>query len=308
MARIGLVLGAGGLVGAAFHEGVLRALEDATGWDPRSAAIIVGTSAGSHVGAGLRAGRDPATVTTLRRDSIAAPQPEPDRRSLAPAGVGPLVRGLRRPGSVRALAIGAGLLPAGRLSLEPLTRMVNDAHPAGWPAEPLWLPTVRLRDGARVVFGTATAPSCDVGTAVAASCAIPGFYAPIHIAGERYVDGGAHSSTNADLLAGQGLDLVVVSAPMGVARGVRSLSAALQARGFMRFHLGREARQIRASGTTVVAFSPTAGDLEVMGWNAMANGRHDAVAARAYDSAMARLRAPGQIEELIRPLRLRGQV
>ena len=50
------------------------------------------------------------------------------------------------------------------------------------------------------------------------SCAIPAFFAPVTIGGVRYVDGGAHSPTNADLVAGLGLDLVVVSSPMSVAR------------------------------------------------------------------------------------------
>ena len=53
--RIGLVLGAGGVVGHAWHGGVLRALEAETGWDPRDADVIVGTSAGAVVGAALRA-------------------------------------------------------------------------------------------------------------------------------------------------------------------------------------------------------------------------------------------------------------
>ena len=51
-------------------------------------------------------------------------------------------------------------------------------------------------------------------TAVMASCAIPGWYAPVSIDGRRYVDGGAWSSTNVDLLAGLGLDEVYVLAPM----------------------------------------------------------------------------------------------
>ena len=289
MTRIGLVLGAGGLVGAAFHEGVLRALQDATGWDPRDAEVIVGTSAGSHVGAALRAGSPPARVTTLRRGAIAQRQPPVESGRFTPASVGALVRGVTRPGSVRLTAMASALLPAGRQSLAPMIGTVNRAHPSGWPARALWLPTVRLRDGARVVFGQDDAPPSDVGSAVAASCAIPGYYAPVHIGGERYIDGGAHSTTNADLLAGLDLDLVVVSAPMGAARGVRSVSSALQARTYMRLRLGREAAAVRGAGTPVVAFSPTAADLEVMGWNAMAQGRHRAIVDRAYQSALQRL-------------------
>ncbi|MFN0089381.1 MAG: patatin-like phospholipase family protein, partial [Acidimicrobiales bacterium] len=53
---IGLVLGAGGLTGSAFHAGVLAALHEATGWDPRGATVVVGTSAGASTAAYLRAG------------------------------------------------------------------------------------------------------------------------------------------------------------------------------------------------------------------------------------------------------------
>lgn len=54
--RVGLVLGAGGVVGQAYHSGVLAALEHDYGWDPRTADVIVGTSAGSITGMLLRSG------------------------------------------------------------------------------------------------------------------------------------------------------------------------------------------------------------------------------------------------------------
>jgi NTE family protein len=54
--RVGLVLGAGGTVGQAYHAGVLAALEHDLGWDPRTAEVIVGTSAGAITGALLRLG------------------------------------------------------------------------------------------------------------------------------------------------------------------------------------------------------------------------------------------------------------
>src|SRR5580692_1368284 len=53
---IGLVLGAGGVVGQAYHAGTLAALEQVKGWDPREASIIVGTSAGSVTATLLRVG------------------------------------------------------------------------------------------------------------------------------------------------------------------------------------------------------------------------------------------------------------
>src|SRR5215212_7186801 len=56
MPRVGLVLGAGGVVGQAYHAGVLAALELDLGWDPRTADVIVGSSAGSVTGTALRLG------------------------------------------------------------------------------------------------------------------------------------------------------------------------------------------------------------------------------------------------------------
>nr|MDP9101475.1 patatin-like phospholipase family protein [Actinomycetota bacterium] len=54
--RTGVVLGAGGYVGQAFHLGALRALAQVTGFDARRADTLVGTSAGSLVAAGLAGG------------------------------------------------------------------------------------------------------------------------------------------------------------------------------------------------------------------------------------------------------------
>ena len=299
MARVGLVLGAGGVVGAAFHEGVLRAINDATGWDPRTADIIVGTSAGSYVGARLRAGgaaRDAIGERPGGRPGASVDPAGSSRR--APAAIGAVMRGIMRPGSARVGAMVAAALPAGRQSMESMITEVNRLHRRGWPAQPLWLPAVRLRDGARVAFGSEAAPVTDVGHAVAASCAIPAYFTPVTIDGERYVDGGTHSPTNLDLLADQNLDLVVVVAPMGVARGVYSAAAAAQGRNIFRLRLGREAAAVRRGGARVVAFSPTAADLEVMGWNAMAFSRRPAVVTRARESARRRLDDPRLAEEL----------
>src|SRR3954462_4713486 len=57
--KVGLVLGAGGVVGAAWLIGALEALAAETGWDPSSADYVVGTSAGSVVGALIAEGIAP---------------------------------------------------------------------------------------------------------------------------------------------------------------------------------------------------------------------------------------------------------
>ena len=57
--RVGLVLGAGGVQGGAWLTGALDALAERTGWDPASADVIVGTSAGSMIGSLIAAGIPP---------------------------------------------------------------------------------------------------------------------------------------------------------------------------------------------------------------------------------------------------------
>src|ERR687893_2144848 len=57
--RVGLVLGAGGVMGGAWLTGGLDALAKETGWDPATADNIVGTSAGSMIGSLCAAGVPP---------------------------------------------------------------------------------------------------------------------------------------------------------------------------------------------------------------------------------------------------------
>ena len=306
-ARIGLVLGAGGVTGGAFHAGVLAALQDATGWDARSAEIIVGTSAGSLTGAVLRAGLPPvdllhrATGRPLtpegRRVSTGlAPPPTgfPLRPSGAPrprpASADSLARMAARPWSVRPGSVLSALLPPGRISTSMITGGIEPLFGRTGPREPLWVCAVRLDRGQRVVFGRDGAPKVSVGEAVAASCAIPSFFEPVEVEGVRHVDGGVHSPTNLDLLGGLGLDLVVVSSPMSMAgRSLPRPSADWAVRRFCRAQLDSEAVGVRRRGTPVLAFQPTADDAAVMGLNAMDPSRRAAVAERAFASAKHRI-------------------
>jgi NTE family protein len=196
-----------------------------------------------------------------------------------------------RPWDVRPAAVAAALLPPGRVSTSMITGGIEPLFGTRWPKDPLWICAVRLRDGRRVVFGRdADAPATSVGEAVAASCAIPAFFEPVVIGGERHVDGGVHSPTNLDLLGGLGLDLIVVSSPMSIAGRSRPQATANWAvRRFCRAQLDREAIGVRRRGTPVLAFQPTADDAELMGVNAMDPSRRAAVAAAIRVSAARRL-------------------
>ena len=305
-----LVLGAGGLTGQAFHLGVLTALAELTGFDGRRADVVVGTSAGSLVAAGLAGGLSAADqlaslsgepmseearglLRASRARASAAPAVEAPalpagRRPLAPAAV---LAAARRPWSVRPGAVVSSLLPAGRTSTESISYGVRKLHGVAWPeGDQLRVCAVRARDARRVVFGAPGQLRPDVGSAVAASCAIPGYFAPVGIDGEHYVDGGGHSPTNADVVLRDRPDLVVVSSPMSFAAGAgRTPDAAV--RFAVRRYLAREVRRLRRHGATVLVLQPTAEDLAAMGLNPMRLLRADRIARTVSESVRARAEA-----------------
>ena len=179
-------------------------------------------------------------------------------------------------------------MPEGRISTEIIATGLRPFFDH-WPDRALWINAVDLQTSRLVTFGRGNAPVADVPSAVAASCAIPAFFAPVSIDGVRYVDGGVHSPTNADLLAGLGLDLVVISSPMSIARNSARLAADQAARRVARFALVREVARVRRRGTPVLTFQPTAADLAVMGINAMDPSRRADVARQVGKSARHRL-------------------
>lgn len=310
--RLGLVLGAGGVAGGSWHAGVLAALEEATGWDPRTAEVVVGTSAGSVTGATLRAGMSAADLYAAAVDRpLSAEGARLLRRARTAVGFQRTARtGARRPANPlllrslasldpRPLVALAGLLPAGEIDASAIGARIEElAGGPAWPARDLWIAAVRLRDGRRVVFGRdADAP---LGAAVAASCAIPGWFAPVDVGGQRFVDGGVHSTTSADLLAGRGLDVVVVSAPMaGRWRALRPHPAALS-RTSARVNVEREVAAVRRSGTKVVVLQPGPADTPLMDGRAMDPSARRPVAERARASALDYL-ATHELGAILRP-------
>jgi NTE family protein len=308
-ARVGLVLTAGGTLGYAFHAGVLAALREVTGWEPRTAEVIVGTSAGSLVAALLRAGfaggdlaarilgepmsREGRTLAGRLGPAVTLPPRPPDGRRRGMASTELVRRALLRPGSVRLGALAAAILPPGHVSGEPVVAGVRRLYGSAWPEAATWICAVSLDSGKRVVFGREDAPRATVAEAVAASCAIPAFFEPVTVAGQRHVDGGAYSVSNADLAAGLGLDLVLVSSPMsGSLQTVRG-SLDLPIRAASSARLARETATVRRGGTEVIVFEPALADPREMGLNAMDSRRRHAVTRQAIASTRQRLQGGG---------------
>jgi len=312
--KTAVVLAAGGIVGQAFHLGVLGALADAVGFDPREADVLVGSSAGSLVAAGLAGG---LSVADLRAEMLGEPLSEEgvrlrgSRRAMppmpaaepVPSGRGPLAAGallhaLRRPWAIRPTALASSLLPPGQVGTEMIARSISRLHGGAWPDRELRITAVRARDAQRVVFGAPGAPRADVGHAAAASCAIPGYFAPVVIDGEAYVDSGAHSPSNADVLVPDRPDLVLISSPMTVGRaGLRTPRLDLGVRLALRRLLAREIRRLRRDGARVVVLQPGPDDLPVMGLNPMRGIVAEDVMQVAAASTRARLEARPELAE-----------
>lgn len=300
MTRVGLVLGAGGVVGQAYHAGVLAALEHDLGWDPRTAETIVGSSAGSVTGTLLRLG---VPASDLAASAVESPLSEEgeaifahvagrDDEAFPPLSANLFLRRwrlpppalvariARRPWAMRPGVAAMTMLPSGRLDIVERASVLDGIVGDAWP-EGLWICAVRRDDGGRVVFGRSGSPPAPLGRAVAASCAIPGYFSPVRIGDVQYFDGGVHSPTNADVLARTGLDLVVVVSPMSSAFG-RSRSVDTPLRWAAHQRLDGELRRLRRGGTTVVRFEPGAHSIVAMGTNAMADDRADAVVQAAF--------------------------
>jgi NTE family protein len=335
--RVGLVLGAGGIQGGAWLTGGLDALAEETGWDPASADYVVGTSAGSMIGALCASGVPPWFMVAHSRgetfdtvsDARGRPAAESDRsagagfrlqRALPPIGPGSwrlALRTLANPRRYTPATVASGWLPRGIFSVEGLKDTIRSVVPSGWSPHPnLWIVACDYETGRRVPFGRPGSPPADLADAVAASCAIPGLYHPVAIGGRRYVDGGIYSTSNADVLRNQDLDLVICLNPTSTLHPIRAINPRdainlIFQRASGR-RLGSEAKKLRAAETDVVLIQPVHEDLQAMGPNLMRTSNRNkvievarrTVARQLADPRTRELLAtlpPGQPEKVRRP-------
>lgn len=207
-----LVLGGGGVAGIAWETGIVFGLSE-LGVDVRTADLVVGTSAGSTVGAQLLSGTplgelyDRHVFPTGESTEIPV---ELDVEKMA-RDWGALLTDAG-PGRPLRAAIGRYALAAPTPPERARRAVIEARLPShDWPRTPLRIVAVDASTGEERVFTR----DDDVGLvdAVAASCAVPGVWPPVTIESRRYVDGGIRSSTNLDLA--KGYDVVLVLAPVG---------------------------------------------------------------------------------------------
>ncbi len=315
--RRGLVLGGGGVLGAAWMVGALQALQDATGVDVRDFEAFVGTSAGSILAALLGAGVSVADLVNHQRGDhfesgrLAgfhfdyAEATGGDRPSRSRPGLGSrelLIRNARQLHQLPPTAVLSAFLPEGRGNLDAVGALISHVVPDGWVArDGVTIVALDYDTGKRVPFGHPGVLSAALPEAVMASCAIPGWYQPVRIGDHRFIDGGAWSSTNLDLLAGEGLDEVFVLAPQASfdADAPTQWATRLerQWRNRVTRRVLREASTVHRHGTEVTILGPGREDLEAMGGNLMDLSRRSSVIETSLRTSAVALRDPDPLPD-----------
>ena len=209
-----LVLAGGGLAGIAWETGILAGIADeapAVGRALVDSDVVLGTSAGSTVGAQLCSG---SSVEELFARHLDAGTHEINPGvsidditalfldAMLTAGATEQQK-LQRIGEV---AMATATVP------EPVRRQVISARlPAHqWPARDLRVTGIDIATGALVVFDAGS--GVGLVDAVAASCAVPGVWPPVTIDGRRYMDGGVRSSVNMSVVTDCAVAVVLVPA------------------------------------------------------------------------------------------------
>jgi NTE family protein len=201
-----LVLSGGGPVGIAWESGVTIGLAQ-RGVVLAEADLVVGTSAGSAVGAQIALGRDldeqveryrAIDPSQAAERSLLARDAAPERMAQLIEMMTEVMTGDTDSDEARA-RIGKFALEAQTIPEDDFVAVFGYLAGEEWPRR-FACTAVDAETGALVVWdGGNRAP---LERAVASSCAVPGLAPPITIDGRRYVDGGMRSPTNADLAEG----------------------------------------------------------------------------------------------------------
>lgn len=304
--RRGLVLGSGGILGAAWTVAVLNVLEQERGLSCVDVDVMVGTSAGSMVASYLAAGVTPEEQCAHQRGQptgrLARIAVDYSLRGVRPAPPLPpfgsprlMAEVVRRPRDFGLPPFVAGLLPRGRSSFAALAASIEAVLP-DWPSGvDLRIVAMDFLTGERRTFGGGTDGSAvPPARAVAASCAVPGLFEPVAVDGRTYVDGGVRSNTSADLLVGERLDEVYVVAPMAhTVRPTRRSVGEFLVRRWRQAQTARilaELEVLRRSGVEVTLLAPTGEDLDVFGPNPMDPARRLDVLETAFRTTRTALR------------------
>jgi predicted acylesterase/phospholipase RssA len=237
-ARRALVLCGGGATGAAYEIGVLAALEASIpGFRIQHFDVFVGTSAGALIAAQMAAGVSAARLFFAltndddyfrpRRADVYAIDPRDALQKLLAfsAAVGRSLTQLRRRGEGEAASLDLGdlarTLPDGLFTLAGYQRFVErfftrNGLPLSFEAvtRQLLIPANNLDTAHREVFGRGYRLDASIPEAIAASSAIPLFFAPVRIGHTDLIDGGTGKVAHVDLAVAAGATHALIVNPI----------------------------------------------------------------------------------------------
>src|SRR5271154_4482457 len=309
-----LVLGAGGVLGAAWMPAALARLAERLPGPLSDVDLVVGTSAGSVLAAALHCRAPFAEIAAWQRGQATGPLTESVALATQDGPLPPLPRmrfgsvplaraALLTPHRVPPWVAASAWLPHGRgrhTALRSLItglqqRAADGAAAADWADGRTWISAVDYDTGQRVLFGRDGAPRASLPEAVVASCSIPGWYEPAVIGGRCYVDGGIRSMTSLDVLAGTDVTDVYVLAPMASTEPDHPFQPHLRmerrVRQVLTYVMVRQARALAARGKRVTVLTPGPRDLAAMGINLMDPRRRQAVLELSFRTSAEALAA-----------------
>ena len=267
-----LVLGGGGTTGIAWEMGILLGLLDG-GLDLSDAELVVGTSAGSVVGAQITSGVSLETLYARQLQPL-----EETKEQVVSFDMNELMHvfaaGIGAPDAQTGRArIGAAALAAKTMPEQERLDIIASRLPVQeWPSTPhLVITSVDAHTGEAVRFDHNS--GIPLASAVAASCAVPGVYPPVTIGNHRYVDGGVRSGTNADIA--QGYQRVLILRAETYDDSSQNAQYTLP---FMRF--GDEQTTLERSGSRTLVITPDEASTVARGPNPLDASRR-AASARA---------------------------
>ena len=220
-ARRGLVLAGGGLAGIAWETGILCGIADESPTAARlllDSDVLVGTSAGSAVAAQVSSGH-PLEELFARQvaETSAEIDPGVDIEAITELFLTALGESINSNTlgdnksqlmqRIGAVALATDTVPE-PIRLDVIAQRLPSHD---WPDRELRLTAIDIATGELVVFDRDS--GVGLVDAVAASCAVPGGWPPVTIAGRRYMDGGVGSPVN--LGVARDCDALVILVPAG---------------------------------------------------------------------------------------------
>ena len=328
-AKVALVCAGGGVTGAVYEIGCLRALDELLGRSVLDLDLYVGISGGAFVASILAAGVSPREMYD-----------EATKRTHTPLGVSAaplyrlgtlefLRRSSRAPGVLsRALVTsltGEGrnlsdlawsvfeLLPPGLMDTGGLQEYLHRLFLSRLGSDSfrdfhreLNVVAVDLDNGEAIAFGRDGWRDVPVSKAVQASAAMPGLYRPVRIGGRDYIDGGVKKTAHINLAIQSGADLVICINPIvpylndtagGPLRGHLSnhgvswvLDQAMRIMLHGRMQYGLERYRREHPEVDILLIEPTRDDVRMFGYNIMRYSARRVVAEHGYHTALAYFR------------------